>query len=407
MTVVALLNVENDPHILADTLLTVEGDDPNDPKSVWLPSVGQTQSERGTSADPWYIARLGRKTFFLPNHGGVIAFAGHCNAAFRFWAELSKIIMNFGGYDSGVLVDRLMLDQALSRVDSNKFALLGLIKNKQGRWEAFTHNQHTVVTTKSFGTCYLAGTGVPLLKDRLLSGDCHVQATRRNNVLERIAPTENFAEGLSSNMLYEESGHPNGVDRIVSTYSCGGFFEWYRLIKTGVRQMPARLDIHATQVDGAPIINRLYLIEALQQRETNADPIPTQRYVINVMTIVMDPTKPTQQTSGSWSVSTSEVYAVLIESTFELYDAPERGGRLSGPVPKEFLDKFFGAPLNVNRIRLICSNNGLATSRSLSRMPRERESLAAISFKEGLIHVDLNPEVATALTGTLQRMQSA
>lgn len=407
MTVIALLNVENDPHILADTLLTVEGDDPNDPKSVWLPSAGQIPSERGTSADPWYIARLGRKTFFLPNYGGVIAFAGHCNAAFKFWAKLSTTIMNVGGYDSGVLVDRRMLDQALSRVDSDKFALLGFIKNRQARWEVFTHNQHTVVTTNSFGTCYLAGTGAPLLKDRILSGDSHVQAERRRNVFERIAPTENFAEGLSSIMLYDESDHLNGLDRIVSDYSCGGFFEWYRLIETGVRQMPARLDIHVTQVDGVPVITRLYLIEALKQREATVGPLPTQKYAINVMTIVFDTTKPTQQINGSWSVSTSEVYAVLIESTFELYDAPERGGRLSGPASKEFLANFFSSPLNVNRIRLICSKNGLATSRSISRMAEEPEILAAIAFKNDLIHVVLSPEVATAVTVTLQRMQSS
>ena len=125
------------------------------------------------------------------------------------------------------------------------------------------------------------------------------------------------------------------------------------------------------------------------------------------MTIVFDTTKPTQQINGSWSVSTSEVYAVLIESTFELYDAPERGGRLSGPASKEFLANFFSSPLNVNRIRLICSKNGLATSRSISRMAEEPEILAAIAFKNDLIHVVLSPEVATAVTVTLQRMQSS
>jgi hypothetical protein len=396
MTVIALLNVESDPHILADTLLTVEGCDPREYKSVWLPSVGQIPSQCGTPTEPLYIARLGRKTFFLPNYGGVIAFSGDCKAAFSFWAELSANVMNVAGYHSGLLIDRRMLDQALSRVDHGKFALLGLIKNEQGGWEVFTHNQHTVVQTQSFGTCYLAGSGVPLLENRILARDRHVQSTRRPNVKERITHTENLAEGISSDLLYDESDHQSGLDRNLSAYSCGGFYEWYRLVQAGVRQMPARLDIHVTQVDDSPVITRLYLIETLQQRESIVDPISTQKYLINIISIVLDPIKPSLKNDGGWLVSSSEMIGVAIESTFELYDAPEKSGRLSGPVPEEQLARFFAEPFNVNRIRLICSNNGLAKSRSISRSAEEPDTLATLSFKGGLLHVDLSEAVTLA-----------
>ena len=118
MTAIALLNPESDPHVVADTLLTAEGRDPNSQPIIWLPSLGDFRSEWGTQKYPWYMARLGRKTFFLPNSSGILAFAGHCPTAFKFWAELSSKFVNTAGYQPDQKIDRAMVVQCRRRLNT-------------------------------------------------------------------------------------------------------------------------------------------------------------------------------------------------------------------------------------------------------------------------------------------------
>lgn len=394
MTAIALLNVENDPHIFADTLLTADGQDASSHKFVWLPSVGCIKSEYGTPEKPWHIARLGRKSFFLPNYGGVIAFAGHCKSAFDFWSELSASIMNNACFNPSVQVHSGMIIQALERVDNQKFSLLGLIKNEKGFWEVFTHNNHKRLNTLSFGTCYLAGTGADMLEEQIGSRDKHVRLTKRPNVIERISSTENLAEGLSADLLYHESDYSHGFESTVKAYSSGGFYEWYGLGEGGVKMMPARLDIHIKQVDGSPEITRLYFIEVLQQSESTVEPIPTQKYNIHVMNIGLEPMKPLVGSDGSWFVSISDVYGVCIESTFTLYDSQGRTGRLSGSVTEQILTKFFGKAFGINRIRLICSGDGQAVSSSISRQNGEPDVLSTLIFKDKKLAVSIGHAVS-------------
>lgn len=84
MTAIALLNSENDPHVVADTLLSADGADPNKDKSIWLPALGYIHSEWENEDGKWHIPRLGRKTFAVPVSSGILAFAGHCQSAFNF-----------------------------------------------------------------------------------------------------------------------------------------------------------------------------------------------------------------------------------------------------------------------------------------------------------------------------------
>jgi hypothetical protein len=90
VTAIALLNVEADPHIGEDTLISAQVRNPKSLRLVWLPAQGLVSSEYKSPEGDWYIARLGRKTFFLPNGAGILAFAGDCQAAFQFWAALSE-----------------------------------------------------------------------------------------------------------------------------------------------------------------------------------------------------------------------------------------------------------------------------------------------------------------------------
>jgi hypothetical protein len=94
MTAIALLNSDFEPHLVADTLLSAEGPDPNASKTIWMPALGSVQTEWGVDGAVWHISRLGRKSFFLPNQSGVLAFAGSCSAAAEFLDELSSAFRN-------------------------------------------------------------------------------------------------------------------------------------------------------------------------------------------------------------------------------------------------------------------------------------------------------------------------
>ncbi|WNO03995.1 hypothetical protein [Rhodoferax mekongensis] len=401
MTVIALLNVENDPHVVADTMLSAEGEDTRVNKTVWLPSLGQVQSTFGSEGNPWHIVRLARKTFFLPNHGGVLAFAGDCKAAFGFWKELSANIMTIAGYQPGLDIDREMIERAIGRSDGTSFNLLGVIKNAKGQWEVFTHNKHQVFVTETFGTCYLAGSGSELLRAKILQRDLANQYNR-SQVKYRIGPTENLAEGLSSDLLYAESDSNNGLSDATS-YGCGGFYEWYRVVEGGVKMSSPRLDIHISESNGKPVITRLYLVEALKQKESRIEPIPVTMYSVMVMSLILDPSVPLENSFGSWSLSAPDPHSVLIQPTFKLYSDKQTDGRLSGPVSNEVLDEFFGQPVAIKRIRLTCSVNGIAIARSLSRLPGEREVLATLAYENDRLEVSLSSNVVEVAKKILSR----
>lgn len=404
MTVIALLNVENDPHVVADTLLSAEGQDLRKNTTVWMPGLGQMSSSLGTKEDPWYIVRLARKTFFLPNYSGVLAFAGDCSAAFDFWREFKARILTLGAYQSDLLVDRSMIERAINHSNRREhFSLLGLIRNSQGRWDVFTHNQHTVIETQHFGTCYLSGSGVPLLASKLRQQDKREQPIKPN-VIRRIGPTENLAEGISADLLYSESGAKTGMKN-TSAYACGGFYEWYRVLERGVKTSPARLDVYIEDVGGKLIVTRVYLVESLQLKETQVDPIPATTYSVMVMTVVGDATELTVHKDGTSSLPAPAPFAVLLEPAFELYEEAGSDGRLSGPATADVLEKFFGDPVEVNRIRLMCMHNGLASTRSVSRLDWEQETLATLTYENNRLCVGLSAELITAAMQTLQGLR--
>lgn len=402
MTVIALLNAERDPHVVADTLLSAQGEDPRTNKTVWLPSLGQVSSTIGTEDAPSYIVRLARKTFFLPNHCGVLAFSGDCSAAFGFWRELCASILSLSGYQPDMRVDRGLIERAVSRSHGDRFCLLGLTRDAQGRWEVFTHNKHVVVETENFGTCYLAGSGSELLVAKLRQKDA-IEEPIQACVRPRIGPTENLAESVSADLLYAESDTQTHLSD-AATYSCGGFYEWYRVVDGGVRVPPARLDIHIAEVNGKPVISRIYLTESLRQKESQREPIPGTMYSVLVMSTILDATTPIELVDGTWMVPAPDPHAVLLQPAFELYSSQEPDGRLSGPVASEVLEEFFGKPAMVRRIRLVCAGNGRAAARSISRLREENEVLATLSYGSGRLQVSLSVHVAEAGKDMLRRL---
>lgn len=402
MTVIALLNAEREPHVVADTLLSVRGEDPRFNRTVWMPSLGQVSSSLGTEDDPWYIARLARKTFLLPNYGGVLAFSGDCNAAFGFWREFCASVLSQAGYEPDMRVECELIERAVSHSRGDRFSLLGLVRNATGGWEVFTHNKHVVVETQNFGTCYLAGSGSKLLEAKLRRQDA-IEQPMQPNVRRRIGPTENLAEGISSDLLYAETDALSQLSA-VATYACGGFYEWYPVVEGGVRVPPARLDIHVTEYLGKPVISRIYLIESLQEKELQLEPIRGTMYSIMVMSVILDALTPIESVDGSWLVPAPDPHAVLVQPAFEMHSSEKPDGRISGRVAAKVLDDFFGQPAKLKRIRLICSRNGRAVTRAISRLPDEDEILATLSFSNGRLDVSLSLQVADAARGMLQRL---
>lgn len=202
MTAIALLNPEDDPHVIADTLLTAEGKDPNTYSNVWLPALGSVQSEWETDGVLWYIARLGRKTLFLPNASGVLAFAGDCITAFKFWSELSSKFVNITAFEPGRKVDRQMVRDALGQVEAHKISLLGVLIDDQGKYESYIHKPDITLHTRNLGICYVAGTGASLVRKIIEAHDQQVGQPPKEGVLRRMGPTEDLAERISSQMLY-------------------------------------------------------------------------------------------------------------------------------------------------------------------------------------------------------------
>lgn len=404
MTVIALLNVENDPHVVADTLLSAGGKDPRSNTTVWMPSQGHVSSALGAKDDPWYIVRLARKSIFLPNYSGVLAFAGECVAAFEFWREFKAHLLTLGAYQSDLRVDRSMIERAVNHSNRREhFSLLGLVKSSQGQWDVFTHNQSTTVSTQHFGTCYLAGLGAPLLEQKLREQDSR-ERPMDPEVIRRIGPTENLAEGISADLLYAESGARTGMSD-TATYASGGFYEWYRVLEKGVKTSPARLDVYIEDVAGKLMVTRIYLVESLQMEEIQVDPIPATMYSVMVMTVIGDATELALRNDGTSSLPAPNPFAVLVEPAFELYEVAGAEGRLSGPVTADLLEKFFGNPAKVNRIRLICTHNGQACARSVSRLAWERENLATLAYENNLLRVDLSSGLIAAATQTLRGLR--
>lgn len=369
MTVIALLNPDHDPHIVADTLLSADGTDPDPIKKVWLPALGSIQSEWIGDDGPWYVARLGRKTFFLPNKSGILAFAGDCSAAFEFWAELSNAFLNAAHYDPEIPMMRELVDRVLRHTSgAAKFSLLGVLIGKDGRREPYIHQPTMSLQTKNFGNCLIAGTGSQLVAGIIRTVDAQ---TRSWSDLVRVSPTENLAEHISAEMLYRDGDFRNGDSPSTPLAAqCGGFYEWYGVTSAGVLPLRSRLDLQVSILEDKLVATRIYFSEPLQKAALIEGPVPNQRYCLSVITCGPDMYElPLADcATRGWKIVAGRSDGVVIESTFELYDSrtgTSGTSRLSGPVNPEVLDQYFSTPVELDRVRLVVGREGGAVLRGL------------------------------------------
>lgn len=361
MTAIALLNANVDPHLVADTLLSAEGEDSRTYKRVWLPAKGNVPTEWEGVDGKWHISRLGRKTFTLPNGAGILAFSGDCSAAFRFWARLSDSWHLASSYDETMLVDRSMLDRVLHEMpdDARRFTLLGILIDRSGHREPFTHNEFRRLETSQFGICYVAGSGAQTVVDIVRKLDqALVQAGGWPHGY-LISATEDLAEHISAEMLWWEGDIRNGIEPSTPlALYCGGYYEWYQIERRGIRPMRPRLDLHLSISDCGLTITRAHFVEQVEvpQRSHTV----SQRISTSVLNLGVEPVKLSlaEGSRDGVSVDFDETWGTLISSTFEPYDIGSGSDRLWGRLTPELLRKSFDPPVVVHRVRIILARTG-------------------------------------------------
>lgn len=410
MTAIALLNSELDPHLIADTLLSVEGADPDVKKTIWLPALGNTCSEWGEEEKLWHISRLGRKSFFLPNQSGVLSFAGVCAPAAKFLDELSKAFRNVYQFDQSAKVDSEFINRALNNTERvQDFWLIGVLVDKDGKREPYTHNTVKKIETEHFGICYAAGSGAELIERLVNSADQRITAGVWRDATH-ISVTEDLAEHISCEMLYRESDIRNGVEPGTPfSIGCGGFYEWYAVLPQGVKPMRSRLDIHVYFHEGKLVVSRMYFCEQIQNNTLRFvdSLLPSQDYYLSIYTLGLDPVEiPLDLLIGDWTtIVPVESIGTLIGSFLNAGESVDCSSKslLSGSVSSEIAGKLFGEPMNVNRVRVIVTSNGRAITRSIISQPHEPSS-AQVKEVGGRVAVCLSQKVMAAVVESVAHL---
>ncbi|PXW62244.1 hypothetical protein DFO55_10173 [Grimontella sp. AG753] len=402
MTAIALLNSENDPHVVADTLLSADGPDPNKDKSIWLPALGHIHSEWENKNGKWYIPRLGRKTFAVPVSSGLLAFAGHCSSAFNFWDELSTHFYSRQAYDPNYSITKDIVENILSNnKNAYRFSLLGMVRNNNGKFLPLIHRPDAVIETKSYGVCYIAGSGSDMLKKIILERD---KAIDNHNRPTKISHTEDLAEYISAEMLYNESDLKNGLIKGTPLdYYCGGFYEWYGIKDEGVKVLQPRIDMSVSLTDDGIVITRLYFSEQYMLPPSSNSSIYSFKYPISVVNLISD-FKYIDYTSllnEQISLSFSEVYGTYIDSTFFGYEGnPQFIPRLSGPIRGGIAERMFSSIVNVKRIRLFV-NFGENTFCKGFVNPTITDSYVSIQYSDGKFTVSIADEIKYYILGKI------
>lgn len=410
MTAIALLDVENDPHLVADTLLSAAGPDPATEKTLWLPALGCVSSEWRDPRGPFHLCRLARKTFVLPNNGGIVAFAGDCATAFALWAQLSEMIQRNVGFDPAFRVDADTLRSALVALGAQavSISLLGMLVDARGGRAPFVHGAHQEVKTDHFGTCFVAGSGAAMVEQLIRAAD---QDHARSGWSARapLTPCEDLAERLSAEMLFRESAMDNGTspDSPIAL-GCGGFYEWYAVNAGGVQSLQPRLDLHVRANHDRLVFDRIYFAEMYELGGPVDLGVPSQRYVLAVMNLILEPLAMDRATAcgPGYALRPDASWVTVLESAFSDYDrAPaQRLQRMDGPLDAGLVQHLFAAPLDLHRIRLLLHIDGEASliADRLVR-PSTCPALATLRAQGEALVVDLHAQITEKIARRVWR----
>lgn len=408
MTVIALINPENDPHLIADCLISADGPDMRKSMSVWVPSLGLIPTDWHDADGPFHIARMGRKTYILKNNSGMLAFAGDCRSAYEFWVALAGSIETKLSYQPDALIDADTIDQALMGMGrtAGAFHMLGVLLDGKGAKRAYIHRPEATITTKNFGTCYLAGSGTHHLRHQIETEDERF-ASIEEWPWTHISPTEELAESLCSNMLYYESDINNGRKPNTPIHDrFGGFYEWYGIKSAGIKPTPPRIDLNILVKDDALYLTRLHFSESTHPPVGNPN-FKGSQVILKVLTFCLrtqefDP----HRLFDNLAFTFEQVEGVLIERFFNHYDrdasSPLADPRISGIVPADVLQKDFGHGLSVKRVRLTVSVNGYAVVKGVTESD-ESLAPARIQYANGQVSVAFSEKIGLLIADIVSR----
>lgn len=284
MTAVAILNAYSTPFLLADTLLTSPGKDPEQDRIAYLPGVGQRPTNYISKNGPRYIQSLGRKTFIFPAYSGVMAFAGNLTSAMNLWGNVSDRFLNQFFFNPTARINFRIFEDYLNGFSSEamNISLLGIAVDEAGQFRPLAHRAKKF-NTKNFGICFVAGSGGDDLKETILEYDELVES-RKGARPNGKSHTEDLAHVICIKGLYLDSDFRNGnaLNSPLSK-SYGGVFEGLEVTKYGAMRLAPRLDLHISTKSDEIQITRAYWVDNLELIQTEGMRYASQRYYIQVL----------------------------------------------------------------------------------------------------------------------------
>lgn len=400
MTAIAILNAHSDPHLIADTLLSRKDVDLRPDKSVWLPSRGELNT--ALPGQNRHIRRLGRKSITLPDGAGMLTYAGEAPPAHEFWAEFSERIQTSKTYDDTRRIDRDMLETILHSMTTPKLSILGVLTDETGKQDLFQYGGAICIETQNFGACYFAGTGAEFIRDLVLQADDFWTCVSHRPANQSM--TEELAESISSQVLFLESGFPPDNSKSPLSHAFGGYVEWYKIGKSGVKPQKERVEIHIT-VGAEAAVGRIYLIGTVGDVRA-----PTSGNNIIVISLTPDDPRITMHRQGDryvWLLSRLTGEGTIIEPSLPFYDrseAEQRIDRLSGPVSFKDLGRVYGENAEFHRVRLATASGARVMLDGIVSSD-DQQPLAWLGETDGNTEIVLNHPVALSVLDRLERSQ--
>lgn len=389
MTAIAILNAYADPHLLADTLISRDGVDDRSEQTVWLPSLGTISTAMPQNR---HIRRLGRKSITLPHGGGILAYAGEVHRAHEFWAEFSRRILNINAYDETRHIDRAMLEAILQSMNVPKLSILGVLNGAGGSQDIFEYGGALTVETQNYGKCLFAGSGADFLLDLVLKADVFWSGVSYRPLNQTV--TEELAESISSRSLFLESAFPSNSANSPLAHSFGGFVEWYKIERHGVRSHRERVEIHLTAGQRSRI-GRVYLVGMVHNR--NAPYLGSDIVVVSLTPAVADIEVHQVDGLNLWLINRLKGQGTMIQPSLPFYDRSEEEravDRLDGPISYEDLCRAFGEDAEFHRVRLITATDSRIAAEGMVSVGT-LDPLAWLGQSNGMTEIVLNHLVAS------------
>lgn len=316
-----------------------------------------------------------------PN-SGVLAWAGPYEEMRLIREQLGKKLDLKDQFGENIIVSKSDIGRV---VDSLGFKIPNIqiaavtFNDTQGL-EIFNHKLHEF-STRHVGMCYAGGTGGKKLSEIIEAFDAQFDF---REVAHGYTPADAFAEHISASWLYMETDSKPGPDNIspIAT-SSGGFLDWYRTGRNGVRSWHPRLDLHLRIKEGRTYISRAYLSETLLIRPTDQHDVGQAAHIVGLIEHPEEIVAVPHQ--DHISISRSDVFSYLCPQVFR------SGKHLSAFTSAESLQHLYARPLYIPSIHVLLLKDGSAVHRPFRSLDESRQAIFA--YQDGRLHLSLPQDI--------------